>query len=193
MILSAIFSAVKLKETADTDLWGFGNNDDLLVSCKKDLQLFKGMTDGCTLIMGRKTFESLGSRTLPGRLSIVITSQEGLKAPGCLFVRSLDTAVHAAAEVYGAKVAYVIGGAKLIEQVINERRAAHLYVSVFQTNRVLTLDDAEVTINLQDILPAYKEFRSTSATLQGLSVLGGPRREGGVLTFIEYEVDQEAW
>ena len=78
-----------------------------------DLKRFKALTMGKPIIMGRKTFDSIG-RPLPGRTNIVITRQSGLQLPGCVVVGSLSealTAVHA--DEY-----MVIGGAEIYRQVL---------------------------------------------------------------------------
>lgn len=70
---------------------------------------FKRVTMGHPIIMGRKTWESIG-RPLPGRRSIVVTRNPGFDAPGAVVVSSLDAALAACA---GATEAFVIGGAEL--------------------------------------------------------------------------------
>jgi dihydrofolate reductase len=74
-----------------------------------DLKRFKAITMGKPLLMGRRTFESLG-RPLPGRANIVLTRDRGWSAPGCRVVHSLDEAVAAAG---GAAELMVIGGAEI--------------------------------------------------------------------------------
>jgi dihydrofolate reductase len=72
-----------------------------------DLRRFKERTLGHALIMGRRTYESLG-RTLPGRTSIVITKSD-LASPGVFVVRSFDEALQKAREIEPEE-AFVIGG-----------------------------------------------------------------------------------
>lgn len=74
-----------------------------------DLKRFKAITLGKPILMGRKTFESLG-RPLPGRDNIVLTRDRGWSAAGCRVVRSLEEALEAAA---GAAELMVIGGAEI--------------------------------------------------------------------------------
>jgi len=73
-----------------------------------DLAHFKRTTLGKPIIMGRKTWDSLG-RALPGRLNIVVSRQAGLSAPGATVVGSLQQALEACAAA-GAEQACVIGG-----------------------------------------------------------------------------------
>lgn len=76
-----------------------------------DLAQFKRLTMGHHLVMGRKTYESIG-RPLPGREMIVVTRQEGYAAPGCAGAPSLEAAL-ALARARGEGEAFVIGGAEL--------------------------------------------------------------------------------
>lgn len=78
----------------------------------EDLKRFRALTTGHPIIMGRKTWDSLG-RPLPGRTSIVVSRQAGLDIPGALVVPSLAAAVEAAAQAPGGDEAFVIGGAQL--------------------------------------------------------------------------------
>lgn len=75
----------------------------------QDLQHFKRLTLGGTLIMGRRTWESIG-RALPGRRSIVVTRRAGFAAPGAEVASSLEDAL---ARCAGEKAAFVVGGAEL--------------------------------------------------------------------------------
>jgi dihydrofolate reductase len=74
-----------------------------------DLQRFKAVTMGKPIVMGRKTWDSIG-RPLPGRQNIVITRQAGFSAEGCDVVASVDEAVAAAGD---ADEIMVIGGSQI--------------------------------------------------------------------------------
>lgn len=76
-----------------------------------DLKRFKAVTMGKPVVMGRKTWESIG-RALPGRQNIVITRQADFAADGCDVVQSTDTAIVAAGDV--AEI-MVIGGSQVYE------------------------------------------------------------------------------
>ena len=75
----------------------------------EDLRHFKKLTLGHPVIMGRRTWESLG-KPLPGRDNIVVTRQAGFEAPGASVAASLEAAIALCA---GEPVAFVIGGADL--------------------------------------------------------------------------------
>jgi dihydrofolate reductase len=79
-----------------------------------ELQLFKRVTMGHHIIMGRKTWESIG-RLLPGRTSIIITRQKDYAVPGALVVDSLQAAVKASGD--DAEI-FVIGGGELYREAL---------------------------------------------------------------------------
>lgn len=89
-----------------------------------DLQYFKEMTMGKPIIMGRKTFESIG-RPLPGRRNIVITRNDQYTAEGIETVSSLDAAL---ALVKDVPEIMVIGGAQIFEQALS--MADKLYITL---------------------------------------------------------------
>lgn len=91
-----------------------GKGNGLLWRLPRDLQHFKQTTLGAPIVMGRKTWDSIG-RPLPGRFNIVVTRQAGWSATGAHAVASLDDAVSAAAASGEGDVAklYVIGGAQI--------------------------------------------------------------------------------
>ena len=80
----------------------------------EELRHFKRLTMGHPLIMGRRTWESLG-RPLPGRENIVVTRTPGYEAPGAAVASSLDGAIALCA---GEPVAFVIGGTQLFEAAL---------------------------------------------------------------------------
>lgn len=86
-----------------------GGNGTLPWHLPEDLKHFKALTLGHPVIMGRKTWESLG-KPLPGRENIVITRSPGFEAPGASVASSLDAAL---ALCLGEPVVFVIGGGEL--------------------------------------------------------------------------------
>ena len=77
---------------------------------------FKEITMGHSLIMGRKTWESLGGQPLPGRRNIVVTRNTAFRATGAEVVHSLDQGF---ALTEGEKKAFVIGGAQLYQLALD--------------------------------------------------------------------------
>jgi dihydrofolate reductase len=82
-----------------------------------DLQRFKRLTIGHTIIMGRKTFDSIG-RVLPGRVSIVITRQNDFHPPGVLVAHDWDEAMAMIAKAHVTDEAFVIGGEQIFRMAL---------------------------------------------------------------------------
>jgi len=92
-----------------------GRDNQLLWRLKSDLKRFRELTMGKPMIMGRKTFESIG-KPLPGRETIVLTRDAGFSAPGVHVVHSWDEAVakgEQLARAMGAQAVAVVGGAEI--------------------------------------------------------------------------------
>ncbi|OIQ97746.1 dihydrofolate reductase [mine drainage metagenome] len=87
-----------------------GQDNQMPWKLPKDMKLFRRVTTGHTVIMGRKTFESLGRKPLPKRRNIVVTRNADYRAPGCEVVHSLDEAIQLGK---GEQRLFVIGGGEL--------------------------------------------------------------------------------
>lgn len=87
-----------------------------------DLKRFKALTLGKPILMGRKTYASIG-KALPGRLNLVLTRAADFTAPGCTRVASVDAALAAAA---GHAVLMVIGGAEVYRECLSRTDCIHL-------------------------------------------------------------------
>jgi dihydrofolate reductase len=88
---------------------GIGYRGELLVRLPEDLRRFRRITLGAPIVMGRKTFASIG-KALPGRTNLVISHDPGLRLEGAETVSSLDAALAHAGD---APLVHVIGGAKI--------------------------------------------------------------------------------
>ena len=91
-----------------------GVNNTLPWRCPEDLKHFKQLTMGHHMIMGRKTFDSIG-RPLPGRTTVVVTRDKNLKIDGCLIAHSLPEALAACTN----KPAFIVGGAEIYAQALD--------------------------------------------------------------------------
>ncbi|QDE70819.1 diacylglycerol kinase [Myxococcus xanthus] len=89
-----------------------------------DLAHFKRITMGHTLVMGRKTYESIG-RPLPGRTFIVVTRQRDFAPPGVQVAHSVDEAL-SVAEASGDPEVFIAGGADLYAQTMDRVRRLYL-------------------------------------------------------------------
>ncbi|WP_345550675.1 dihydrofolate reductase [Microbulbifer aestuariivivens] len=106
-----------------------GRDNTLPWRISADLQFFKRVTMGKPLLMGRKTFESIG-RPLPGRVNIVITRNAAWRADGVTVVSSLQEGLSAARQAAvesGSAEVMVIGGAEIYRQALP--LAQRLYVT----------------------------------------------------------------
>ncbi len=86
-----------------------GLNNTMPWRCPEDLKYFKSLTMGHHMIMGRKTFDSIG-KPLPGRTTVIVTRNRDLKIEGCIMAHSLDEAVRACEN---DDEIFIVGGAEL--------------------------------------------------------------------------------
>lgn len=96
-----------------------GRNNELLWHLPIDLKFFKNTTWALPVIMGRKTFESVGSKPLTGRTNIIVSRQEGLTSQyeNVWFAKSLDEAIELAKKL-DTKEITIAGGAQIYEQAL---------------------------------------------------------------------------
>jgi dihydrofolate reductase len=90
-----------------------GRDNDLPWRIREDLQRFKRLTLGHTLVMGRKTYDSIG-RALPGRSTVVVTRQPDWTADGVRIAHSLEDGIKLA----GGNDVYVAGGGEIYQQAL---------------------------------------------------------------------------
>ena len=119
-----------------------GKNGDLIYKIPEDLKRFKEITSGHTIIMGRKTFESIG-RPLPNRTNIVITRDPNFSVDGVIVVHSLDEALEKA---QGDDECFIIGGGQIYQEAIG--KADKLYLTVVEGS-----PDADT------YFPEYSDFK----------------------------------
>lgn len=92
----------------------------------EDLKHFKALTMGHHIIMGRKTYESIG-KPLPGRTTVIVTRDAGHRVAGCLTATSIDAAIAACGD---DPEIFFVGGAEMYAQVLP--RADRLYLTEIQ-------------------------------------------------------------
>ncbi len=88
---------------------------ELLFRISDDLKRFKALTMGHPIIMGRKTYESIG-KPLPGRTNIVVTGNPDFKAEGCVIAGSIEDAIKKGGEI--DTEVFVIGGGEIYKQTL---------------------------------------------------------------------------
>ena len=102
-----------------------GKEGKLLWTLPNDMKFFKNVTWGMPVVMGRKTFESLG-KPLAGRKNIVITRQAGWKADGAVVVKSMDDAMFVATNTDALEI-MVIGGGEIYKEFFT--KANRIYIT----------------------------------------------------------------
>ncbi|MEE9309468.1 MAG: type 3 dihydrofolate reductase [Cocleimonas sp.] len=103
-----------------------GKDNDMPWHLPADLQHFKKTTLGSPIIMGRKTYDSIG-RPLPGRLNIILSRNTKLEIEGCSVVNSLDKALDLARQTDATEI-FITGGAHLYDTFLEE--ADRLYITL---------------------------------------------------------------
>ena len=97
---------------AASDNHAIGKDNQLLWHLPKDMRFFKNTTWALPILMGRKTFESLGNKVLPGRMNIIITRQANKQYEGAKVVTTLEEAIELANQ-NNYKELMVIGGGEI--------------------------------------------------------------------------------
>ena len=105
--------------------WGIGCDGNLLIHNKTDMKYFVEHTLGCTIIMGRRTFESFPNGPLKGRRNIVITRDSSWTHEGVEVVSSLAAARALVASAPGEKV-WLIGGASVYKKMLSDCSRAYV-------------------------------------------------------------------
>ena len=123
--------------------FAIGKNNDLLFHLPDDLNLFKRITIGKALIMGKRTFFSLPKAPLPNRRNIVITDVEGEIFDGCESVNSIYEAIEL---VKNEQEAFIIGGGMIYRQFYP--LAGKLYLTL--VHKDLDADTFFPTINFEE-------------------------------------------
>ncbi len=101
-----------------------GKDNQLPWHLPNDLRHFKNITQGKTILMGRKTYESIG-RPLPHRKNIVMTRDKNYQAEGIIVVNSIKQAIM---EVSAEEEVFVIGGGELFAELMD--KASRIYLTV---------------------------------------------------------------
>nr|AIA18132.1 Dihydrofolate reductase [uncultured bacterium] len=132
---------------------GIGKAGKLPWRLSSDLKNFRELTMGHHLIVGRKTFESIG-KPLPGRQMIVVSRDRGFKPEGCLVAGSVQDALNIAQE-HGETELFVIGGAEIYSQTL--QAADRLYLT--QVHAEVDADTFFPELNFGEWNPADSSFQ----------------------------------
>lgn len=110
--------------------WGIGSEGKLCLSIPGDLRYFKGRTMGCNVIMGRKTFESIG-HPLVGRTNVILTSNPNFSVPGEMVLHSLKEVNKFLQS--SQKDTFIIGGKSIYEQFLPWCKFAYITENNIET------------------------------------------------------------
>lgn len=142
-----------------------GKNNKLLWHIPEDMKRFKNITTGHPIIMGRKTYDSLG-RLLPHRTNIIVTRNTSFSIEGAVVVGSLEEALKKAREIENEEV-FVIGGGQIFKEAMPVTDKLYL---------TLVEGDHEA----DTFFPEYNEFKKIIFEKEGIS-------EGYKYKFVELE------
>lgn len=95
---------------------GIGKQNKLLWRIPADMKRFRKLTNGHPVIMGRKTYESIG-KPLPNRVNIIVSRDNAYNVEGCIIAHSVPEAIEKAKEVDTEEV-FIIGGAQIYTQAL---------------------------------------------------------------------------
>jgi dihydrofolate reductase len=129
-----------------------GKNNQLLWHLPNDLKHFKQITSGHTVIMGRKTYDSVG-RPLPNRRNIVVTRQQ-IEIPGCEVVNSVDEAI---ALCEGEEEVFIVGGAEIYKLAMPKTNKIYLTI----VHQAFEADAYFPPIDDREWLPIEREDHGT--------------------------------
>lgn len=128
---------------------GLGRNNQMAWNIKGELKRFKEITMPHPIIMGRKTFESIG-RVLPGRVNIIVTRNPDFKIEGAIVIDSIENAIEKAKETETEEI-FIIGGGQIFKESLEKGLVNKLY---------LTLVDGDY--NADTFFPDYSDFKVVS-------------------------------
>lgn len=110
---------------------GLGKDNKLLFHVPGELPRFKKITTGHPIVMGRKTYDSIG-KTLPNRTNIVITRDANFTAEGVVVVNSLAQALEEAKKSEGNDEIFILGGGQIFQEALPQ--IDRLYLTVVDTH-----------------------------------------------------------
>lgn len=133
--------------------WGIGRDNALLFHIPEDMRRFRALTEGGTVIMGRKTLETLpGGRALPRRRNIVVTRDPGFVREGVQAAHSVEEILRLVSEEDPDRV-WVIGGGEIYAALLPHCRICYL-------TRVYADQDCDTYFPNLDRLTGWRLLRS---------------------------------
>ena len=175
-IIAAVACSGRDKKLKPKGTLTIGHNNIMPWHIPEDLKYFKRITMGHPVIMGRKTYDSIG-KPLPGRFNIVITRNSELKIDGCVTVNSLKEAVKIAKAKDKDEI-FIIGGGQIYKEAM--RIASKIYLTA--VDKVVKGDAL-----FPKITPKWKEQSRSSLKIMENNRFPSPIGEEIGYCFIVYE------
>lgn len=129
---------------------GIGKENGLLFKIPEDFARMQKLTMGHPIIMGRKTFESIG-RVLPGRTNIIVTQNPEFQPQNCVIVHSLEEGIAKAKEVLGNDEVFIFGGGQIFKETLDKDLVDKLYLTLVKGD-----------CNADTFFPDYSNFKIIS-------------------------------
>ena len=135
--------------------WAIGKDGDLLLKIPEDMKRFKQLTKGNIVVMGRKTYQSIG-HALPDRYNVVFSRDPKFEPDDCIIVESYEDMMDKLEKLFREKLdtmnIFVIGGAKIYKMLLD-------HIDYFLITRIHTIfEDADsFMVNLDEIEDAFHE------------------------------------
>jgi|SRR5882672_1099473 len=108
---------------------GIGKKNDLLFRLPEDFKRMKALTEGHPIIMGRKTFESIG-RVLPNRTNIIVTRDQKFQFEHAHVSNSLEEALRLARSKPGPEEIFIFGGGQIFKEALEKDLVDRLYLTI---------------------------------------------------------------
>jgi dihydrofolate reductase len=144
---------MKISAIVATDLNNaIGKDNQLLCYLPGDLKFFKTTTMGCPVIMGRKTYDSMNGKLLPGRRNMIVTRNPDFKVEGAEVFHSVEEALAHCSE----EKVFIIGGAEIFKQ------SMHLIEELYRTliQNTFDADTFLPGINTDEFEKVWEEYHS---------------------------------
>jgi dihydrofolate reductase len=147
---------MQIKMILATDSNGcIGYNNDLVFKSRKDLKRFKELTTNNIVVMGSKTYESLGSKPLPNRINIVLSNK--LNDNNVHVYNNINTMLSEMIQYYPDKTIWIIGGANIYNQFINIVDEVYLTLFFETSDKCNTFVDIKSFLDNDFIISDYEE------------------------------------
>lgn len=134
---------------------GIGEGDQLPWKMPRDMKFFRRMTRGHVVVMGRKTFESLGCKPLPARFNIVLSRTKTFQGKNLVTARSIQEAIVLGAQATKHARLFVIGGGNVYKQAIEI--ADEMYLTLVEKGELTEDLFGEDSFNADTFFPEFHE------------------------------------